>query len=262
MPVVTAEERTDAIARHAEAVGRDDRKWVRGAFHTFPIRRVPVKYLVLNADNRRFRAEKLRWEEELGRPLDPLASEADEASLISILLDDSVQITDDQLTGKPSKDALALIEDFSQRGQEQPLWIRPDGYVINGNRRLAALKRLAEQRGSATGTFNYVEVIVLEFDEIDDTQLFEMEAREQLTEGYKIRYSDINLLLTLREAAERHDIVWGDEQSVSDVASRIQDLVGNDARYAEVQLAAIRYMDEYLKLHRRTGLVPATDWTG
>lgn len=250
---MTPEERTKAISNTAEEVGRTDRKWVKGAHQLFPIFRVPVDYLILNADNRRFRAEKLGWEEELGRPLDPQSSEKDERSLVSILLDDGHRIADDEVMGKPSKDAQALMEDWAARGQEQPLWIRPDGYVVNGNRRLSALKRLAQQRGSATGLYDYVEVIVLPYDEIDDNQMFQMEAREQLTEGYKIRYSDINLLLTLREAAERHEIEWTDEVSIASTAKKIQDLVGNDARYAETQLWAIRYMDEYLDYTGETG---------
>jgi hypothetical protein len=251
---MTSDERQQAIQSRRTEVGRTDRRWVRGAFQDFPIYRVPVDFLALNADNRRFRAEKLRWEEELERPLDPQASEADERSIISILLDEGHRIADDEIIGKPSKDATALIDDWKFRGQEQPLWIRPDGYVINGNRRLAALKRLAEARGSATGTFGYVEVIILDYADIDDNEMFEMEAREQLTEGYKVRYGELNLLLTLREAAIRYGIEWTVDTSVEATAARIQDLVGNNASYAVVQLRAIRYMDEYLEYTGEPGL--------
>lgn len=252
--LLNSDERTSAIESRKTPVDRTDRRWVRGEFTDFPIHRVPVEYLVLNADNRRFRAEKLRWEEELGRKLDPQASEVDERSIVSILLDDSQRIADDEVVGKPSKDAQALIADWKVRGQEQPLWIRPDGYVINGNRRLAALKRLALEHGSATGTFGYVEVIILGYDEIDDDEMFEMEAREQLTEGYKVRYGDLNVLLTLRDAADREDVNWTDDDSIDAVAGKIQDLVGSNASYAAVQLRAIRYMDEYLDYTAEPGL--------
>src|SRR4051812_39633615 len=114
---MNSEERKAAIANRRSAVGRPDRRWVRGAFTDFPIYRVPVEYLVLNADNRRFRAEKLRWEEELERPLDPQARSADERSIISILLDEGQRIADDEIVGKPSKDAVALIDDWQIRGQ-------------------------------------------------------------------------------------------------------------------------------------------------
>jgi hypothetical protein len=253
MNVLQPGERRAAIESRKDAVGRTDRRWVRGQFRDFPIYQVPVEFLILNADNRRFRAERLRWEEDLGRPLDPQASESDERSIISILLDDGHRIADDEIVGKASKDSQALTRDWQLRGQEQPLWIRPDGWVINGNRRLAALKRMALDQGTATGTFSYVEALILGWDEIDDNELFEMEAREQLTEGFKVRYGDLNTLLTLREAAVRNEIVWTDDNSIENVAHRIQDLARNNAGYAAVQLRAIRYMDEFLDYIEQPG---------
>jgi hypothetical protein len=251
---MNSDERRAAIARRAEPIENEtERLWVRGAFRPFQIYRAPVELLQLNADNRRFRAEKLQFEEDLERPLDPAASEDDELSIISILLDENHQIVDDQVQGKMGKDALALIDDWSRRGQEKSLWIRPNGWVTNGNRRLAALKRLAREHGSATGTFSFVNVIILPEEDFDDRDLFEMEAREQLTEGLKKRYTDINLLLTLREAADRQGVDWSDDASISTVASSVQDLVGNNPKYAEVQLFAIKYMDEYLDYAEQPG---------
>lgn len=129
--------------------------------------------------------------------------------------------------------------------RRHPLWIRPDGFVSNGNRRLALLKRLAEQRG--TEGYDWVEVLVFPYDDFTDDDLFEMEAREQLTEGLKMRYSDLNALLTLRDAAEKEGIDWHDDESISRVASRLQYLVKrSNAAYARIQLDAIKYMSEYL----------------
>lgn len=244
--MVDPDERQEAIATRREETGRTERRWVKGEFREFPVYRVPVDLLVLNADNRRFSAERIKWEEQLGRKLDPLASEDDEASVISILLDKNQELVGNRIQGRPSKDTTALIADWLKRSQETALWIRPDGWVRNGNRRLAVLRRLALEQGSATGTFDWVEVIILDLDEVDDEDLFQMEAREQLTEGLKVRYTDINLLLTLREAAEREQIDWDDPESIAEVAQRIQDLVQNNSRYAEIQLWAIKYMDEFL----------------
>jgi hypothetical protein len=96
-------------------------------------------------------------------------------------------------------------------------------------------------------------VIILPWGDYDDNDLFEMEAREQLTEGLKRRYTDINLLLTLREAAERHGVDWSDDASIVTAASAVQDLVGNNPKYAEVQLFAIKFMDEYLEYAEQAG---------
>lgn len=247
--LLNPDERTEAIAARRVETGRTERKWVKGEFQEFPVYRVPTDLLLLNADNRRFRAERIKWEEELGHSLDPIASEEDEASIISILLDKDHELIGDRVQGKPSKDTEALIADWRKRGQEAALWIRPDGWVINGNRRLAILKRLALEFGSATGTYDWVEVIALDPNQIADDDLFQMEAWEQLTEGYKLRYTNINLLLTLKEAAEREGIDWSDAASIAQVAQKIQDLVQNNPKYAEVQLYAIKYMDAFLEHH-------------
>ena len=68
-------------------------------------------------------------------------------SVISILLDSSLDVDGDKVVGTPSTDCEALEKDWLARGQESPLWIRPDGTVRNGNRRLAMIMRL--QDGSA-----------------------------------------------------------------------------------------------------------------
>jgi len=250
---LTPDERREAIASRRQPAGRTERRWVQGQFELFEVYRVPTDLLILNATNRRFAAERIFWEQELGRPLDPLASEQDEESIISILLDKDHIAQGATIEGTPSKDTTALITDWAKRGQETALWIRPDGWVCNGNRRLATLRRLARQQGNATGTFGWVEIIILNPAEIDDDDLFQMEAREQLTEGLKLRYTNINLLLTLREAAEREGVDWTDDASIRVVAEKIQDLVQNNARYAEVQLFAIKYMDEFLAWIQRPG---------
>lgn len=92
-----------------------------------------------------------------------------------------------------------------------------------------------------------VNVVLFPQDEYDDDVIFDLEATEQLTEGLKVRYSDINVLLTLRDAAERAGIDWADRESIKQTASRIQHLVNNDPSYAEIQLNAIKYMDLYLE---------------
>jgi hypothetical protein len=112
------------------------------------------------------------------------------------------------------------------------------------------LKRLAHKRGPAG--YDYVDVIFLD-DEYDDDELFDMEAREQLTTGLKVRYSDLNLLLTLKDAADHSDVVWSDPRSIDQVARAIHQMVGSTVNYARVQLHAVRFMGEYLNYIERPG---------
>jgi hypothetical protein len=224
---------------------RTERIWTKGAYQDLPIYRAPTEMLYLNDDNRRFRAEAQEAAVDLGRKLDPTTRAVDQESIISLLLDREPRVEEDRVVGKPSKETLALLSDWEKRGQEKPFWIRPDGLVVNGNRRLAMIRREQKRRGLEFG--DWVEVVIFSEDEYDDDILFDLEAREQLTEGLKVRYSDINILLTLSDAAERIGIVWENPASIKAVASGIQDLVNNNPTQARDQLNAVKYMKLYLE---------------
>jgi hypothetical protein len=107
------------------------------------------------------------------------------------------------------------------------------------------LKRLIRDEGA--GGDEYVDAVVLDPVELNELAVFEMEQREQLTEDYKLRYTDINLLLAIMDAAEDKEIDWYDESSIVSVAGSLQHVMRNDRGYAIVQLYAIKYMREYLE---------------
>ena len=235
----------------ATPAGSDARLWVLGEWKNIPVLRVPISALVLNIDNRRFSAERQLFEQRLGHDLDPENSEDDALSVEAILLDRDLDIDGECVVGKPNKDYLALRQDWQRRKQETPFWILADGTVRNGNRRLAMLRRLQREEG-AEG-YEYVEAVVLDELGINELAIFEMEQREQLTEDYKVRYTDINLLLAIKAAAEDKEIDWYDDENISTVAGELQHVMRNNPSYAVVQLYAIKYMDEYLDDLREAG---------
>ena len=240
-----ATERTAAIKEQRQRDHRPaEQLWVADAWSSFDVWRVPLDLLVLNVENRRFAAERKYFEAKLGGlTLDPENRELDALSLESILLDSGRRIENRQVVGKPSKDTVALEADWLNRGQERPFWIRPDGVVHNGNRRLAMMRRRRRKYGEDGNTW----VQVVEIGEgIDELTLFRMEQHEQLTEDYKVRYTDINLLLAIRDAADASTIDWGDADSIDRVAGELQGLIGNNKNYAVTQLYAIKYMDAFL----------------
>lgn len=243
--IAEAVKKTEDAVRQDPTQRRTIRLWCEDKWRDFPIYRVPTDALLLNIDNRRFAAERKWAEEQLGHPLDPENNPNDETSVISILLDTAHRVDGDVVKGNPSKAFLGLKSDWNKRKQESPFWIRPDGTVHNGNRRLAMLRWMQPEEG-VEGT-RYVDAIVLREEEVGEPELFEMEQREQLTENFKIRYTDINLLMTLREAAEGRHIDWSDPTDVERVAGELQDLVEGDKAYAAIQLRAIKYMDDYLQ---------------
>ena len=245
---MNATQRRQAIEDRGESADeRTERLWCKDRWRDFPVMWVPVDALLLNVDNRRFAAERTLMESKLGHPLDPENSEDDEISVISILLDTGHDLDGNLVKGAPSKDYESLKTDWLRRKQASPFWIRPDGSVRNGNRRLAMLKRL--RNDGITGT-EWVEAVVLNPghpDNIDEHDLFEMEQREQLTEDFKVRYTDMNLLLTLRQAAIDSGIDWFDPDSIRKVAGQLQEVAGGNQAYATIQLRAIKYMDAYLE---------------
>ena len=242
-----ATERTAAIRAQRQPADRPaEQLWVADAWRSFDVWRVPLNLLVLNVENRRFSAERKYFEAKLGGlTLDPENRELDALSLESILLDSAAsrRVENGQVVGKASKDTVALEADWLSRGQERPFWIRPDGVARNGNRRLAMMRRRRRKYGEDGNT--WVQVVEIG-DDIDELTLFRMEQHEQLTEDYKVRYTDINLLLAIRDAAEAGTIDWGDADSIDRVAGELQGLIGNNKNYAVTQLYAIKYMDAFL----------------
>jgi hypothetical protein len=248
---VTPEQRIADIAARKQPAGRPGKQaqhkiWVRDDWAYYDVWQVPIERLVLNVDNNRFSSERELVEHQLGRPLDPSNNPSDEESIISILCDSSLDVDLERgvAVGIESKDYKALREDWQTRGQEEPLWIRPDGTVRNGNRRLAMLMRLRNDGADV----NWVDAVILSLDDIDESELFRMEQREQLTENFKKRYQDVNALLALKKAAEMERIDWDDSASLAGVASRLKHYAGrDDAAYASKQLYAIRALNEYLR---------------
>ena len=239
---VTQREELIASAPPAEGAAK---LWVLGRWRTAPIKLVPISALILNVENRRFVAERELFQQKLGHALDPENNEADALSVESILLDQNRHVDGDRVVGKPDKDSEALRKDWLRREQESPFWIHADGSVRNGNRRLAMLRRV--NRDPEMEGYQHVEAVILDDLGINEPAIFEMEQREQLTEDYKVRYTDINLLLAIRDAAADQEIDWHDPVSIADTAGKLQHVIGNDPGYAIVQLYAIRYMDEYLR---------------
>ena|GEM_PF-1245610 len=257
--IVTPEDRTAYIeARKQSVIGYGNQQaqypvWVRDAQKYYPIWEVPLEALALNVDNKRFSAERDLVQRGLGRPLDPANRLEDEESIIAILCDSTLEVDIDRgiAVGTPSKDFKALSEDWAKRGQMEPLWIRPDGTVRNGNRRLAMLKRL---RNSGIDVKEWIQAIILKPADVDEKELFRMEQREQLAENFKKRYQDVNALLALREAAENEDIDWDDPQSIQRVAGILKHFAGrDDAGYAAKQLYAIKAIDRYLAYVNASG---------
>jgi hypothetical protein len=246
-----AAERVQMIQGQREATDVTQKLYIRDRWRNLPVWRVPVDALALNVDNRRFRAERLLAEEQLGRTLDPENNPDDELSIESLLLDTQHRAEGGRIVGTRAAASEALEADWVQRGQESALWIRPDGTIRNGNRRLAMIKR--RQREYGAQGLEWVQVVILTPEEVDERTLLEMEQREQLTENLKVRYNDIDYLLALREAADLRGIDWYEANSIDRVAGELQTMAEKTKSEVLRDLYAIRYMDAFLETSNQAG---------
>jgi|APSaa5957512535_1039671.scaffolds.fasta_scaffold27804_2 hypothetical protein len=106
-----------------------------------------------------------------------------------------------------------LMEDLHNRGQLDPAVARPDGVLIDGNRRLAILRQLeinATSEDSDSDEFSTMYVCFLPDDSSED-DLKALEMRIQMTQSFQVKYGEINTALEFRHLHE--DLGW----SVTDI---------------------------------------------
>jgi hypothetical protein len=107
------------------------------------------------------------------------------------------------------------------------------------------IKRLQREGGDVG--LQWVHAVILDYSDVDEPALLEMEQREQLTENFKVRYADIDYLLALQEAALLREIDWFDRESLESVAGELQTMAEKSKAEVSRDLYAIKYMNEFLK---------------
>ena len=156
---------------------------IMGRKEVLEVYRLPIEPLKYNIRNGRFAAELREMESKMGRTLDSNDPE-DEKIIKKILLEQNKNETE------------VLKSDIKIKGQIDPGLITYDGYVTNGNRRMAILDLLHKETGESR--FEYLDVQVLPRS-ITPTDLWRIEAGLQLSQDKRLAYSPINQLLKLDE---------------------------------------------------------------
>lgn len=195
------QERINYIARTAEGCSSEDNErervpWRGGELH-LPVLQLDISYLMFSIQNFRTNRQQIEYQvshnetpEIFSDPETTLAQEAQYEILNELL----------ETSGKD------FLRDLELRGQKNPAIITHDGYLINGNRRIAALKRSGEK---------YADCVVLpHFATRDDYYSIEQEL--QLSQEFKQEYHWINVLLSTYHGLE----VIG--YSVKEMAKRLR----------------------------------------
>ncbi|HEV2550421.1 MAG TPA: hypothetical protein VGU20_24120 [Stellaceae bacterium] len=189
--------RRDMIRRLAEGPATETyRLRFQGRSQVFPIRRVPLgfpKYRLDNGRTQAAQAEYLATHPELSvdffsHDLESIQTHRVQHDLLKRMIQDD-----------GDKD---LLRFFTSHEQDQPFILSDDGFVINGNRRLCALRELYESSRADFAKFEDIDVVFLP--PADARDIDRLEAILQITEDIKATYSWTATAFMLRKRRDEH----------------------------------------------------------
>lgn len=175
-------ERIEYIKKTQQDVGNTNQKtykipW-RGKSLYLPIFRLDINYLMYSLKNFRTNRQQIEYQENhkehpniFGDPESRIGQEA-QFEILSRMLDES------------GKD---IIQDLKSRGQEDPAIITYDGFIINGNRRISAMKKMGNK---------YADCVILS-ENASRGDLYDIEQELQLSQDFKQEYHWINELMSI-----------------------------------------------------------------
>jgi hypothetical protein len=210
------------IATLRERIEETERK--RGPSYDVPFRgkQIPLRKIQIDTDfplyriqsGRTHRAQCAYIEEHrlqsdfFDDPEDPKVQAAQHAILLRMIAEEG------------------LDEDLKHRGQRAPLVLTTDGYVVDGNRRLAALREQKEQ---------YVDAVVLPQD-AQSRDIYETEIELQMQRETKAEYNWIDQALHIEYGIREL------EESIDTVAKRMRMTRGDVSR----ELQKLTLVRQYL----------------
>ncbi len=179
----------------SEQNGNQERYWIGGKKQDLPVYRIPLSRLYFNIQNGRYADRMLLLQaENKGVEIDP-REERWKTKIEAMLAGEHRDTARD-------KDAFKkLKEDLDAREQLRPGVALQDGGVLDGNRRLAALRRLWRETNSER--YAYFEAVILP-DETTDEERWKIEAGLQLGLSERHDYSPINELIKVRQGLQMY----------------------------------------------------------
>lgn len=191
---MTPRERQDRLTRAVESVTPDFFVPLPEGLRKLPVAQVPADLPVYRLDNGRLIAELHEHLRQTGGSLDTLRKTADSAETQALL---------HRLLIAHAADSRGPIEQELRRLRQQtePLLVTADGVVLNGNRRLAAMRKLLAEDPDAFACYEQVAVAVLPASCTPADMEF-IEAALQMAPETKLRYGWVNRRLKLRRQVE------------------------------------------------------------
>ncbi len=244
LAIMPADERAAAIAKAVHRSKKRANVPFRGKYVPVPVVSVPVALPVYRADNGRLAALEANHISQHQLDADHFLDNQ-ETPEVQAVLHGFLSVLSERPDG-PIKDALARAAQ-----QIEPLLVTSNGVVVNGNRRLAAMRDLLAKDAKAYAVFKTCDVAVLPGD-ASRTDIEFIEAALQLAPETKLAYGWIDRRLKLRH--QRDNLGLPSEDIVKHY--HLQSAGQIDTELGELELAE-DYLREFLKRPHDYGLV---DW--
>lgn len=199
-------------------------------FYRFPIG--PMGLLCYNVNNGRLAMDMREWEKENGRTLDATVPE------------DTAIVREMLLKLDPDKTKV-LKGDIRKKNQMEPGVITNDGFVINGNRRMAVLEELHNEE--STGKWLFLDAVRLP-DTITEKDIWKIEAGLQLSKDKVAEYHPVNELLKIKQGLDA-------QLSIKEVVAAMYGRTEDEIRESRRRLQLIDSFLEFFGQPRNYGLI-------
>jgi len=167
--------------------------------------RLDCDYLMFRVDNSRTEIQQLTYikkkglsEDHFNDPESYTAQKSQEEILLEMI----------HTRGKD------LLDDLSKRKQDDPCIITYDGYIVNGNRRTAALKELG---------IRYIECVVLPED-ATPKDIYSLEQQLQISQDFREDYHWINELKNIRRGREDKSLKFSEKELADNLRLEVSEL--------------------------------------
>lgn len=216
------------IATHEDAeMGR----WpleIGGQKEILPFYRFLIKDLLCyNVNNGRLAMDVREWEKVNGRMLDGTIPE-------------DYEIIRQMLLNLDRDKTSLLKEDIRKKNQMEPGVITHDGFVVNGNRRMAVLEELHGEE--PTGKWLFLEAVRLP-STITEKDIWKIEAGLQLSKDKIAEYHPVNELLKIKQGIEAR-------LSPEEIAAA---MYGRTAEEIKESLKRLELIDDFLDFFDQPG---------
>jgi hypothetical protein len=233
--VTPKHERESQIAKACES------PMERSAFHEYqnaaqllPVVRLPIELLIYRMANGRTRTEQLKYVRQHKLAANYFSNgqeNQDTQQAQHVLLD--------QFSKEGTSSIIPIATVLAEGKQTDPILITSAGVVINGNRRLAAMRELYASPESNYCGFSHVNCRVLPAS-VTDKEIKEIEVRLQMQPETKLPYTWVNEALTIKDLMANG---FSREEVARDMRKEPTDI--------DTSLRALTHAEIYLKDWRR-----------